>query len=364
MTFHDSYHRSHRLNQLHQLLMFGFSVGRVFGIVVRVHIVLVLMLAISFVSEFYRSYELWQGVWTGLLSSVISTLVLYFSILAHELGHCYGTYLVGGRNHSILLWPLGGMAVSEGAERTPRTELVVIALGPAVSLALAAAAALLLQLVPAATASYFAFFARHLLRWILVVNLGLFLFNMLMPILPMDGARLLRAALALRYPAERITQLLAQVGMWAAAVLFFANLFFLTKPEGVPLANEFSAIVTLIAVFGFFHCAQTLEVLPFTRVYAVERWAYAYQRTIINPWVSPRFVHAWKQWRQRLPRVVIKPAAPKDRKPAVVVPLSRVEQLREQMRDAIREEDFERAARLRDEIRRLSAGEQEKTDCA
>ena len=36
--------------------------------------------------------------------------ILFFTVLVHELGHCLACRQIGGEAHSILLWPLGGLA--------------------------------------------------------------------------------------------------------------------------------------------------------------------------------------------------------------------------------------------------------------
>lgn len=56
-------------------------------------------------------------------------LILFLTVLIHELGHCAGAKIVGGRVERILLWPLGGLAFcfSGGG---PTKELIVSLAGP------------------------------------------------------------------------------------------------------------------------------------------------------------------------------------------------------------------------------------------
>lgn len=57
-------------------------------------------------------------------------LILFQTILIHELGHCAGAKVVGGRVQRILLWPLGGLAFC-GHGGGPKSDLLVALAGPA-----------------------------------------------------------------------------------------------------------------------------------------------------------------------------------------------------------------------------------------
>src|SRR5437879_5022180 len=84
----------------------SFPIGRVFGITVRVHILLIvvflgLYLRVATNKDFPAGYGLDMLAILGLV---------FFSVLLHEFGHCYGAYLVEGEAQEVLLWPLGGLA--------------------------------------------------------------------------------------------------------------------------------------------------------------------------------------------------------------------------------------------------------------
>jgi PDZ domain-containing secreted protein/Zn-dependent protease len=120
------------------------------------------------------------------------TAVLFFaSIVLHELGHAFRALREGMRIDGITLWLFGGIARFMGSFPSPGAELRVAIAGPAVSLAIAvvmwivAAGAGALGL-PAAIVAV----ARYLAR----INFVLVAFNMV-PALPLDGGRVLRAVL-------------------------------------------------------------------------------------------------------------------------------------------------------------------------
>lgn len=63
------------------------------------------------------------------LTCLVSFVILFLTVLLHELGHCGGAKLVGGRVDRILLWPLGGLAFcSSGCG--PKGDLLVALAGP------------------------------------------------------------------------------------------------------------------------------------------------------------------------------------------------------------------------------------------
>lgn len=114
------------------------------------------------------------------------------AILAHELAHAFAARRHGIEVKHITLWMLGGVTELRGEARSPRAEAVIAGSGPATSLALGGAFAGLTWLfagpglLPAA------------LAWLAGVNLLLGLFNLL-PGAPLDGGRILRAALWQRH---------------------------------------------------------------------------------------------------------------------------------------------------------------------
>eukprot|EP00439_Symbiodinium_sp_Y106_P060512 s4389_g8.t4 len=63
------------------------------------------------------------------LTCSISFVILFLTVLIHELGHCAGAKLVGGRVSRILLWPLGGLAFCSSGGGAKGDLLVALA-GP------------------------------------------------------------------------------------------------------------------------------------------------------------------------------------------------------------------------------------------
>jgi Zn-dependent protease/CBS domain-containing protein len=115
-------------------------------------------------------------------------VLLYVSVLIHELSHCVVARGYGLPVRRILLYPLGGFSEIEVEPQTPGREFAVSAAGPALSLVLAACGYGLMHVVPDGT---IAGTLVSQLRW---ANLVVGIFNLL-PGLPLDGGRMLRAVI-------------------------------------------------------------------------------------------------------------------------------------------------------------------------
>ena len=123
---------------------------------------------------------------TRFIVAAAFVVLLYVSVLIHELSHCVVARGYGLPVRRILLYPLGGFSEIEREPPTPGREFLVSAAGPAVSLALAACGFGLMHVVPAGT---IVGTLVSQLRW---ANLVVGIFNLL-PGLPLDGGRMLRA---------------------------------------------------------------------------------------------------------------------------------------------------------------------------
>jgi Zn-dependent protease len=143
--------------------------------------------------------------------AAVATVLLIASILAHELGHAIAARRRGARVAGITLFALGGVTQMDRHGRTPREALAVAALGPWVSLTLAACfgltATLAEQWLRGESAAAIGIVAG-LLGWI---NLGLAVFNLL-PGAPLDGGRMLHAVLW-RLTRDRRTATLITSGL-------------------------------------------------------------------------------------------------------------------------------------------------------
>jgi Zn-dependent protease len=166
----------------------GWQIARLWGIPLRIHPTWLVILLISTVA-FQRDYQpAGSGgdlmVW-GL--AFLTALLLFVSVLLHELGHSLVALSQGVRVRSITLFLLGGVASVDRESATPMGAALVAAAGPAVSLALAG-----LFLALRVPAGQLAPGLGQMALQLGLLNLTLGLFNLL-PGLPLDGGLLLKA---------------------------------------------------------------------------------------------------------------------------------------------------------------------------
>ncbi len=188
--------------------MWSPAIGRVAGITIRLHLFFLIYVGVELLTSLPRGGAVVQYV-------AIFLAVLFGSVLLHEFGHCFAARRVGGRADEILIWPLGGLAYAD-VPPVPRAEFLMVAAGPAVNLVLAALFGGYLH----ATGAYPSLFTNPFLvsDWMGIaygLNLVMLGFN-LIPAYPLDGGRMLRAALWSRWGARRSAWAAAQVGMVAA----------------------------------------------------------------------------------------------------------------------------------------------------
>jgi Zn-dependent protease len=133
-----------------------------------------------------------RGRYSSVAWNIAEYVALFAIVTMHEFGHALACRQVGGRAFQIVLWPLGGVAYVDPPPR-PGATLWSIAAGPLVNVALMPLLGLLLlgsSIASAGSSPDFQVFVRELN----IINLGLFIFNVL-PIYPLDGGKMLRALL-------------------------------------------------------------------------------------------------------------------------------------------------------------------------
>jgi Zn-dependent protease len=158
-----------------------------------------------------------QGRYSNYAWSALECLALFLIVLLHEFGHAFACRSVGGRANRIMLWPLGGVAYVDAPQR-PGAQLWSLAAGPLVNVALA----------PFLGGAFFAASKLGweqtnpdlylLAYWVLWIDVGLLIFNML-PIYPLDGGQILRSLLWFFMGKARSLQVATIIGFVGAAGL-------------------------------------------------------------------------------------------------------------------------------------------------
>lgn len=168
--------------------------GRIAGIPVGLNVSVLVIVVILVVGLAFGLFpESFAGYSTAayLLAALLAALAFLASLLAHELAHAVVAKRHGVEVEGITLWLLGGVARLHGEPRTPRADFLIAVVGPLTSVALGAVFWLLALAVGWATGSPL---AVGTLVYLALLNVVLAVFN-LIPAAPLDGGRVLRAAL-------------------------------------------------------------------------------------------------------------------------------------------------------------------------
>ncbi len=201
----------------------SIRLGSIFGIEVGLHyswFLIAFLITMSLVSQFHATNAGWgtEVIW-GV--SIVTALLFFAALLAHEMSHALVARAHGLTTRSITLFALGGVAQIEKEPADPKTEFWVGIVGPfssavigLVCFGVAWTAGWRAGSNPAAPLGAMFF-------WLGSINLMLAAFNMI-PGFPLDGGRVLRAIISWSTGnAERSTLLAARTGQ-VVALLFIA----------------------------------------------------------------------------------------------------------------------------------------------
>jgi len=172
----------------------SLRLGRIAGIPVGLNLsVFVIVAILVFGLAAGRFPEVFPGRSFGLYlaAAVVAAVLFFVSLLAHELAHAIVAQRNGIEVDGITLWLFGGVARLRSEPQSPGADFRIAVVGPLTSLALAVvfgAIAMAIQLAGGTglPVGVFAYLSG--------VNVVLAVFN-LIPAAPLDGGRLLRAAL-------------------------------------------------------------------------------------------------------------------------------------------------------------------------
>lgn len=206
----------------------SFKIGTIFGIPIKLHITFLFILPVfALVFATNPAPFGFQDQTTPLVNYLLSfttTVLLFFCVLLHELGHSLVAQRYGVEIKDITLMLIGGVSSMEEIPRNPSQELKVAFAGPLVSIFIGFAIFLANFLVASLIASYAATPIYMMFNILSSINIVLGLFNLL-PAFPMDGGRVLRAWYAKRMNYIQATHYAASVGKIFAFLMGIIGLF-------------------------------------------------------------------------------------------------------------------------------------------
>jgi Zn-dependent protease len=155
------------------------------------------------------------------LLGVVTAILLLGCVLCHELGHCLVARQYGHPVESITFWLFGGAARIQTTTATWRQEVAIALAGPAAS-SLAGLCAMGFFLAVAPGGTVFADSVLFVLGYLVVMNLGLAVFNMI-PVVPADGGQAIRAVLSRSRSHSAASRLTAAISVGLAGTLALAG---------------------------------------------------------------------------------------------------------------------------------------------
>ncbi len=198
----------------------SINIGKIFGINFRIHVTFFLLLFFIFMSVLPQ-----HGFQRALLAMLFICAV-FVCVLIHEIGHSLIARHFGKEAKSITLLPIGGVAMMEEMPEKPVQEIAMSIIGPFINLIIAAILYMFVghwtgigapNLTPDSARAFFA--------GLIGVNIMLAIFN-LIPAFPMDGGRVLRGVLALRFDFVQATTTAVFIGQAIAMFFIFFGIFF------------------------------------------------------------------------------------------------------------------------------------------
>jgi Zn-dependent protease/CBS domain-containing protein len=218
----------------------NIKLGKLFGIEIGVSyswFIIFFLITFSLWSNYSSKHAGWPAAWHAV--AALATSFLFFgSLLAHELSHSLLALAKGLPVRSITLFIFGGVSKIEKEAMNAATEFWVGVVGPVSSALLAG----LFQLV-----AYFVGDPNSpvgaMAEWLARINLMLAVFN-LIPGFPLDGGRVLRAAVwAFTGSMDRATRVATSVGQGIAYIFIIAGIMLAILPRGDVVSGLWLAFI-------------------------------------------------------------------------------------------------------------------------
>ncbi len=237
----------------------SFRIGHIAGIDINIHVswlIILVLLTFSLANGYFPAAYPGHANVTYFILGLVSTLLLFVSVLLHELAHSFVARARGLPVHSIVLFIFGGVSNIEQEPQTAGVEFSMAFVGPLTSLLIGAICYGLLFLLRGNQSP-----VVPVLSYLAFTNILLGVFN-LIPGFPLDGGRVLRSIIwKVTGKVHMATNIATMVGQ------VFAYLFIFFGIEQFFTGNVLNGL--FIAFIGWFllsaaHSARTQSTLDTT----------------------------------------------------------------------------------------------------
>ncbi len=201
----------------------AWRIFKIFGIEVRIDsswLIIFGLITWSLAGHYFPSQHPRWPHWQYWLIGIATSLLLFSSVLAHELAHSLVARKRGEKVRSITLFLFGGVAEIAEEPKTPAREFVIALVGPLSSLVIAVIFFGLWVGIRGISEPIAA-----LAKYLSLINLLLALFNMI-PGFPLDGGRVLRAIVWKAIgDLKRATRIASTTGQGIAFLFIFFGIW-------------------------------------------------------------------------------------------------------------------------------------------
>jgi Zn-dependent protease len=255
------------------VLSWSFPIGQLFGIMIRVHFTMPLLM-IGLIGREWGRKDTIPNSWHD---AAMLMGLMFLSVLIHEFGHCFAARFMDGESDEILLWPLGGLAFCKSLPNTWRAHFVFSAGGPLMDLAKCIVIGLILvfafDVLPPLNPFWYPYRLNEsgaialpswdgtkmtdslpviILARFFWISWVLMLFNLILVGYPFDSGRMLQAALWPRLGHYQATYVAIYCGFGVMAIVGVCAIWFVEP------------LLAFLTVFIYVACAQEMQMLEST----------------------------------------------------------------------------------------------------
>lgn len=195
-------------------MKWSLYLGKVSGIKIFIHWTFLILLFWIIQVQLFEKHGL-----NEILLNIALLAAVFTCIVLHELGHALTAKRYNIRTRDIILLPIGGLARMESLPEKPKQELLIAVMGPVVNLVIGAILFIILYSLNEFPASIEQGQTNFLFQ-LFEINIVLAVFNFI-PAFPMDGGRVLRALLSLKYSRLKATRIAVYAGQFIAILFVF-----------------------------------------------------------------------------------------------------------------------------------------------
>ncbi|GCE50892.1 Zn-dependent protease [Thermosporothrix hazakensis] len=201
----------------------SFRIGTIAGLTLYIHFswfIILFLLTFSLAFGWFPALYPGQSIISYLFLGLIASLLLFVSVVLHEMAHSLVARSRGLPVRNIVLFIFGGVSNIQEEPHSPGTEFLMAVVGPLVSLIIGAICYGLFYLFRGAHSPFV-----PMLAYLGLANILLGVFNLL-PGFPLDGGRVLRSIVwKATGSAYRATQIATRVGAFIAYLFILVGIW-------------------------------------------------------------------------------------------------------------------------------------------